>query len=115
MYSNFKEQENLLFIAATDFTVTLERSKVITFARPIIEVYLSLFIKNPSSESLNLWAFIDPLHHSAWFMIGLFCIGLSLGLFLLTRYVHHSLSQPNFQNLLILYTIYQMSDFRCAY
>ena len=73
------------FAAATDFTVTLERSRVISFARPIIEVYFSLFIKKPSSESLNMKAYIDPLHQSAWIMIGLFCIALSLGIFVFAR------------------------------
>ena len=75
----------MFFTAATDFTVTLERSKVISFARPIIEVYFSLFIKNPSSESLNIKAYIEPLHYSAWIMIGLFWIGLSLGIFCFER------------------------------
>ena len=33
------------FTAATDFTVTMERSAVMTFAEPITQIYHSLFIK----------------------------------------------------------------------
>ena len=47
------------------FTVTQERSTVITFATPIMEMYHTLFIKNPA-ESYNLMAYIKPMHWLAW-------------------------------------------------
>ena len=52
-------------IAATDFTVTQERSAVMTFASPITQIYHSLFIKNPS-ETFNYMAYIEPMHWIAW-------------------------------------------------
>jgi ABC-type amino acid transport substrate-binding protein len=38
-------------IAVTDFTVTMARSSVITFAQPITQIHHRLFIKNPSGET----------------------------------------------------------------
>ncbi len=37
-------------IAATDFTITKERSEVIDFAEPIVQIYHSFFIKNPQGD-----------------------------------------------------------------
>ena len=58
-------------IATTDFTVTEERSAVMTFAVPITEIYHTLFIKNPA-EKFNLLAYIEPMHFFAW--VGLFVL-----------------------------------------
>ena len=58
-------------IATTDFTVTQERSDVMTFASPITQIYHTLFIKNPA-ENFNFMAYIEPLHWFAW--IGLFVL-----------------------------------------
>ena len=58
-------------IATTDFTVTEERSTVMTFAVPITEIYHTLFIKNPA-EKFNLLAYIEPMHLFAW--VGLFVL-----------------------------------------
>ena len=52
-------------IAATDFTVTEERSAVMTFANPITQIYHALFIKNPT-ETFNYMAYIEPMHWLAW-------------------------------------------------
>jgi hypothetical protein len=52
-------------IGATDFTVTQERSAVMTFASPITQVHHTLFIKNPA-ENFNFMAYIEPLHWFAW-------------------------------------------------
>ena len=52
-------------IATTDFTVTEERSAVMTFTSPISQGYHSLFVKNPA-ESYNVMAYIKPMHWFAW-------------------------------------------------
>ena len=63
----------LLISAITDFTITQDRSKVITFAQPITQIFHSLFIKNPTG-ALNYKAYIEPLHYTSWIVIALFCI-----------------------------------------
>ena len=73
-------------LAATDFTVTQERSAVMTFAQPITQVisknshayfnfllkesnfyqiYHSLFIKNPQGRP-NYTAYTEPFHNMSW-------------------------------------------------
>jgi hypothetical protein len=71
-------------LAVTDFTVTMERSAVMTFAHPITESYHSLFIKNPS-EAYNLNAYTDPLHYLSWIVIITFCVCTPPVIFLTTR------------------------------
>ena len=53
-------------IATTDFTVTQERSAVLTFATPITQIYHTLFIKNPA-EKFNFMAYTEQFHWLAWF------------------------------------------------
>ena len=52
-------------IAVTDFTITHERSAVMTFAEPITQIYYSLFIKNPANRP-NYTAYLEPFHFMAW-------------------------------------------------
>ena len=58
-------------IAAAPFTVTQDRSVVMTFASPITQIYHALFIKNPA-ERFNLMAYIEPMHWLAW--VGMFVV-----------------------------------------
>ena len=73
-------------IAATDFTVTEERSIVMTFATPITQIYHSLFIKNPT-ETFNYMAYIEPMHWLTW--VGLLVLITTVPplLFLTAKYV----------------------------
>ncbi len=67
-----------LFIAAvTDFTVTMERSEVITFSEPITQIYHGLFVRNPS-ERPNYSAYTEPLHWHVWAVISLFVLAAPL-------------------------------------
>ena len=56
-------------IATTDFTITHERSMVMTFATPITQIYHALFIKNPA-ETFNYMAYIEPMDWLSW--VGIF-------------------------------------------
>lgn len=58
-------------IAATDFTITHERSAVMTFGEPITQIYHKLYIKNPSGRP-NYTAYLEPFHYLSW--IGLVCM-----------------------------------------
>ena len=67
------KQSKSFLTAVTDFTVTRERSNVITFAQPITQIYHSLFIKNPEG-TFNYKSYVDPLRYSSWVFVGLFCL-----------------------------------------
>jgi hypothetical protein len=77
-------QDKKADIAVTDFTVTMGRSTVITFAQPITQIYHSLFIKNPTG-SYNMKAYVEPFHYLSWVFLGIFCLVVSPILFLTTR------------------------------
>jgi ionotropic kainate glutamate receptor 5 len=77
-------QDKQADIAVASFTVTMDRSTVITFAQPITQIYHSLFIKNPTG-SYNLNAYVEPLTHLSWAFIGIFALVVSPILFLTTR------------------------------
>ena len=71
-------------IAPTDFTVTLERSVVMTFATPITQIYHALFIKNPA-ETFNYMAYIEPMHWLSWVGILILIVVVPPLLFMTTR------------------------------
>ena len=58
-------------MAITPFTVTYERSAVMTFTTPLTQIYHSLFIKNPA-ETFNYLAYIEPMHWLSW--VGIFLV-----------------------------------------
>ncbi len=59
-----------IIAAATDFTVTRERSAVISFGEPIMQVYNCLFIKNPEGTP-NYFAYTNPLRNACWLVVGI--------------------------------------------
>ena len=73
---------------AITFAVTQARSEVISFALPILQVYQSLFIQNPSN-TLNYMAFVEPLHYSAWMLVLIFCLVAPIFIFLILKYVFY--------------------------
>ena len=58
-------------IATTRFSVTQQRSTVITFANAIQFEFSSMFIKNPA-ENYNILAYIEPMHWLVW--VGMFVL-----------------------------------------
>ena len=78
-------QNEIIDIAPTDFTVTQERSAVMTFANPITQIYHALFIKNPT-ETYNYTAYTEPMHWIAWVGLLVFIALVPPLLFLTTRY-----------------------------
>ena len=71
-------------IATTDFTITHERSAVMTFATPITQIYHALFISNPA-ETFNYMAYIEPIHLLSWVVIFILILCLPPLLFMATR------------------------------
>ena len=65
-------QNEEIDMAPASFTVTVARSKVLTFAIPITEIYHSLFIQNPLA-SYNAMAYLEPLHFLSWLVLIIFC------------------------------------------
>ena len=68
----------------TPFTITHERSAVMTFSTPLTQIYHSLFIKNPA-ETFNYLAYIEPMHWLSWVGIFLLIVTVPQILFLTAR------------------------------
>ena len=74
------------FISAPGcFSVSIPRTKVVTFSYTIEESYTTLFLKNPSG-TFNFKAYFDPLRSMSWIFVGLFCIIATLPLFATSRF-----------------------------
>jgi len=52
-------------IAAADFTITSDRSRVVDFLPVLIESFIQVFIANPADRQ-NWMAFIEPVTWQAW-------------------------------------------------
>ena len=75
--------------AATVFTVTEERSAVMTFTSPISQGYHSLFVKNPA-ETFNIMAYIEPMHWMTWIGLVFLLAAVPPLLYLAVRYPTNS-------------------------
>ncbi len=64
----------------------MQRASVASFAHPIILVYHTLFLKNPSG-TFNWLAYAEPLHYLAWVTLAGFSIITPPVLYLVVRLV----------------------------
>ncbi len=69
-----------------DFTVTEERSEVMTFGDPISQIYHSLFISNPAGRP-HYTAYTQPFHKYSWLAILIGLIVTPPFLYLAVKYV----------------------------
>lgn len=68
-------------VAPTDFTITQERSVVMTFTSPITQIYHSLFIRNPAG-SPNYTAYMEPFHVLSWIALACFVVVTPMAVYL---------------------------------
>ena len=74
-----------MFQGVTGFSNSFARAQVIDFSFRSEEVnFDKLLIKNPLG-GMNYMAYIEPLHYTAWYAIGLFFIVTPPFLYLTTR------------------------------
>ncbi len=78
-------------LAPAAFTVTSQRSQVMSFGQPITQIYHSFFIKNPTG-SLNYTAFIDPFYWTTWIFLLIFIAITPPMLYASARLVSRTLS-----------------------
>ena len=71
--------------AVTDFTITKERSEVMTFSNPLDQIYHAVMIQNPINK-YNFEAFTSPLAGLTWLMLLLWIVVTPPILFIASRY-----------------------------
>jgi hypothetical protein len=67
-------------------TITLVREEVIDFSKPFMSLGISIMIKKPTKSKPGVFSFLDPLAYEIWMCIVFAYIGVSVVLFLVSRF-----------------------------
>uniref|UniRef100_A0A4W4FBL4 Glutamate receptor n=1 Tax=Electrophorus electricus TaxID=8005 RepID=A0A4W4FBL4_ELEEL len=73
-------------IAVAPLTITLVREEVIDFSKPFMSLGISIMIKKPQKAKAGVFSFLDPLAYEIWMCIVFAYIGVSVVLFLVSRF-----------------------------
>lgn len=71
-------------IALASLTITPERARVVDFTEPFMTVGISIMMKKPTASSILSFAL--PFNWSVWLCIILSCLGVSIVLFIVSRF-----------------------------
>ncbi|CAL1537976.1 unnamed protein product [Lymnaea stagnalis] len=73
-------------MAIAPFTITADRSRVIDFTKPFMSLGISIMIKRPQPAGKHFFSFMEPLSSEIWMCIVFAYIGVSVVLFLVSRF-----------------------------
>ncbi|XP_054167278.1 glutamate receptor 1-like [Oppia nitens] len=76
-------------IAIAPLTITSARERVIDFTKPFMSLGISIMIKKPVKKNPGIFSFMNPLSQEIWVYIILSYIGVSVVLFLVSRFSPH--------------------------
>ncbi|ESN95806.1 hypothetical protein HELRODRAFT_86325, partial [Helobdella robusta] len=73
-------------LAIAPLTITSIRERVIDFSKPFMSLGISIMIKKPEKQKPGVFSFMEPLSQSIWYCIVISYLGVSLVLFLVSRF-----------------------------
>ena len=73
-------------LAVAPLTISYVREKVIDFSKPFMSLGISIMIKKPQKSKPGVFSFLDPLAYEIWMCIVFAYIGVSVVLFLVSRF-----------------------------
>ncbi|GFN84365.1 glutamate receptor 1 [Plakobranchus ocellatus] len=73
-------------IAIAPLTITSDREKVLDFTKPFMSLGISLMIKKPVDNDPHVFSFMEPLSTDIWLCTVFAFIGVSVVLFLVSRF-----------------------------
>ena len=73
-------------IAIAPLTITSSREKVIDFTKPFMTLGISIMIKRPAKQDPGVFSFMSPLSDEIWMCILFAYVGVSIVLFLVSRF-----------------------------
>uniref|UniRef100_M4AKJ5 Glutamate receptor n=1 Tax=Xiphophorus maculatus TaxID=8083 RepID=M4AKJ5_XIPMA len=73
-------------MAVAPLTITLVREQDIDFTKPFMSLGISIMIKKPTKSKPGVFSFLDPLAYEIWMCIVFAYIGVSVVLFLVSRF-----------------------------
>ena len=91
-------------MAIAPLTISSMRERVIDFSKPFMNLGISIMIKKPEKQKPGVFSFMDPLSYEIWMCIIFAYLGVSVVLFLVSRFspyewqIEDSVNGPNFTN-----------------
>lgn len=73
-------------MAIAPLTISAVRERVIDFSKPFMSLGISIMIKKPADQKAHVFSFLDPLSYEIWMCILFAFIGVSVVLFLVSRF-----------------------------
>ncbi|XP_046373507.1 glutamate receptor-like isoform X1 [Haliotis cracherodii] len=73
-------------LAIAPLTITAARERIIDFTKPFMSLGISIMIKKPENQKAHVFSFMDPLSYEIWMCIVFAYIGVSVVLFLVSRF-----------------------------
>ncbi|RWS27374.1 glutamate receptor 1-like protein, partial [Leptotrombidium deliense] len=73
-------------MAIAPLTITSARERVIDFTKPFMNLGISIMIKKPMKKNPSIFSFMNPLSKEIWMCIILSYFGVSVVMFLVTRF-----------------------------
>ncbi|XP_059948070.1 glutamate receptor 1 isoform X4 [Mesoplodon densirostris] len=84
-------------VAVAPLTITLVREEVIDFSKPFMSLGISIMIKKPQKSKPGVFSFLDPLAYEIWMCIVFAYIGVSVVLFLVSRFSPYEWHSEDFE------------------
>ncbi|XP_048885029.1 glutamate receptor 1a isoform X3 [Brienomyrus brachyistius] len=84
-------------VAVAPLTITLVREEVIDFSKPFMSLGISIMIKKPTKSKPGVFSFLDPLAYEIWMCIVFAYIGVSVVLFLVSRFSPYEWHAEDFE------------------
>ncbi|KAI0218530.1 Glutamate receptor 1 [Lamellibrachia satsuma] len=91
-------------LAVAPLTTTLMRERLIDFSKPFMSLGISIMIKKPEKQKPGVFSFMDPLSYEIWLYVILAYVGVSVVLFVVSRFspyewqIEDSVNGPTFTN-----------------
>ncbi|XP_035230207.1 glutamate receptor 1-like, partial [Stegodyphus dumicola] len=76
-------------MAIAPLTITSARERVIDFTKPFMSLGISIMIKKPMKKKPGVFSFMNPLSKEIWMCIIFAYVGVSVVLFLVSRFSPH--------------------------
>ncbi|OWA49771.1 Glutamate receptor 2 [Hypsibius exemplaris] len=73
-------------LVVAPLTITFEREKVVDFTKPFMAIGISIVIKKPVKTQPGVFSFLAPLSYDIWICIIFAYLGVSVVLFLVSRF-----------------------------
>ncbi|CDW55015.1 glutamate receptor 1 [Trichuris trichiura] len=94
-------------LAVASLTINTLRERVVDFSKPFLTTGISIMIKKPDKQEISIFSFMQPLSAEVWLFITIACCGVSIVLYLISRFNPYEWSIGRYS----AYGVNSLSDF----